>query len=567
MQRLFRVTAALVAIVFALTGLRYAPSAGAAQQQPGVTSDTSYESPSFGYEIEWEDGWEVQPDGATSDESGDYVYLFSDEYGTAVSVTSVVSQGTAPETFLENYRGYLEETYGELTDGDFESADRDAPALLVTYDIDGTTIDEYAQVTAYDNALLLTSVRTSGGLGLIAAAVVSTQFTLDGDSLLPSFGSSEDPDEDVTPEPEDDETPTPEDDDNKTDRPVSRDDEEETPEVEDDGLEHYTAPTYGVTLAYDAAVWDESQNESADDNDGRDLLLLEGVDFPANLYLETYDTYTKASDCFDNALEEAVGDPDAAEPLEDRRGDAIEGSSRGVKFGAYTFETSSGDTQVAYVECRALPGGAGVFVMTLITLEDSYDDAYDALTDIADTVSLDGNEPADDPTPTEEPEETPTPEDDRPSNSGDYESPTYGFTIEYGNDWDAGDETTNNGLDQLVLSGPDAITLLVRSFEAGPRDTVQDCVEVEAETVGSVLEVELTAITNTDTDEPIAGEDGFGYYALYGYEDDSGTRLVYAECGQSPDGDYFVSFIAELPVDSLESALDVVPVIIETVEY
>jgi hypothetical protein len=571
MHRLFRVTAALVAMFFVISGLRYAPSAAAAQQDPGVTSDTSYESPSFGYEIEWETGWEVQPDGASSDENGDNLSLFSEDYGTAVTITSVAGQGTTPDAFLDNYQGYLEDTYGDLTPSDFESADPDAPALLVTYEINGTAIDEYAQVIAYDDALVLTSVRTSEGLGIVAAAVVSSEFTFDGGNMLPSFGSTDEPDEDVTPTPEDDETPTPEDDD-KGNRPVTRDDDDKTPEAQDDGLEHYTAPTYGVTLGYDADVWDESQNESADDNDGRDLLLLEGVDFPANLYLETYDTYTKASDCFDNALEEAVGDPDAAEPLEDRRGDPIEGSSRGVKYGAFTFEASGGDTQVAYVECQALPEGAGVFVITLITLEDSYDDAYDALSDIVDTVSFEGGEQVETPEPeeTREPRETPEPEDtpDTPSNSaGDYESPSYGFSIEYGTDWEAGDETTNNGLDQFVLNGPDAITLLVRSFEAGSRETVQDCVEAEASTVGDVLGVDLQQLTDTDSDEPIAGEDGFGYYALYGYEGESGTRLVYAECGQSTDGDYFVSFIAELPAESLETALDAVPEIINSVKY
>lgn len=557
MHRLFRVAAALVAMVFALSGMRFAPSAEAAQQGPGVTSDTSYESPSFGYEIEWETGWEVQPDGDTSDESGDYLYLFSEDYGTAVSITSLPAQRTSPVEFLDNYRDYLEETYGDVTDGDFESADRNAPALLVTYEINSTEIDEYAQATEYDDALVLISVRTTGGLGIVAAAVVASEFTFDGGDMLPSFASS-----DAT---DDEETPTPEDDngEEKTGRPVSRDDEDETPEADDsDGLEHYTAPTYDVTLAYDAEIWDESENEAADDNDGRDLLLLEGIDFPANLYLETYDTYTKASDCFDNALEEAVGDPTDAEPLEDRSGDPIEGSSRGVKYGAYLFETSSGAEQVAYVECQALPGGTGVFVITLITLEDSYDDAYDAVADIVDTVSFEDDEP----------EDTPEPEDDETpvsSNSaGDYESPTYGFAVEYSNDWEVVSEDSNQGVDQLVLGGPDSITLLVQGYEPNARDEPQDCVEAYADVFGTqVVNADVEVVTNTDTDEPIAGEDSFGYYGLYAYDGDSGTRALYIECGLSPDGDYMVLFASESPIESLETILDEVLPIIESVDF
>jgi hypothetical protein len=490
------------------------------------------------------------------------LYLFSEEYGAAVSITAIASNGNTPDAALETYRGYLEETYGDLTDTDFETADPDYPAFVVTYDLNGSAIDDYVQTSIYEDALIVTSVRTSAGLGLIVAILASTGIQFDGENLLPSYTSAEEPTEDVTPTPEETE------DDPKNDRPVSRD---ETPEVPD-GFEGYVSPTFGVSLAYDPELWDESENTAAEDSsNNRDLLLLESLDddVPANLYLETYDEVTKASDCFDTAVEESVGDVADAELLEDRNGDPIEGSERGLVYGAYSFETSNGDPLVAYIECRALPGGAGVFAITLITVEDAYDDAYDALTDILDTVSLDGEavEPDETPEPeeTEEPEETP----DTPSNdSGEYESPTYGFTIEYGRGWELDSDTSEDGLDQAVIYGPDGITLLVQGYEpTSSRHDAQDCVEGYAESYGTAVEVEVIQVTNTETDEPIAGEDDFGYYSLYAYEVDGETRTLYIECGESPDGDYMVLFAAETSIDSVETILDEVLPIIESTKF
>lgn len=555
MHRLFRVTAAFVAMFMLVSGFRFAPSASA-QDGAGITSDTTYESPTFGFEVEWDEAWVAQEDSTTSDDSGDLLSLFSEEYGTAVSITAIASNGNTPDVALETFRGYLEETYGNLVDTDFESADPDYPAFVVTYDLNGTSIDNYVQTSIYENALIVTSVRTSAGLGLIAAIVASTGIQFDGHDLLPSYTSAETPDENVTPTPDETE------DDPKTDRPVARD---ETPEVPD-GLEGYVSPTFGVSLAYDPELWDESENTAAEDsNNNRDLLLLESLDndVPANLYLKTYDDVTKASDCFDTAVEESVGDVADAEVLEDRNGDPIEGSERGLVYGAYSFETSNGDPLVAYIECRAIPGGDGVFAITLITTEDAYEDAYDALTDILDTVSLDGSAAEPDETP--EPEETP----DTPSNnSGEYESPTYGFTIEYGRGWDLDSDTSEDGLDQAVLYGPDGITLLVQGYEPiSSRHDAQDCVEGYAESYGTAVEVEVIQVTNTETDEPIAGEDDFGYYSLYAYDIDGEARTLYVECGESPDGDYIVLFAAETSIDSVETIFDEVLPIIESTKF
>ncbi|HMM43560.1 MAG TPA: hypothetical protein PKA95_16830 [Thermomicrobiales bacterium] len=66
----------------------------------------------------------------------------------------------------------------------------------------------------------------------------------------------------------------------------------------------------------------------------------------------------------------------------DENGELIQGSERGRVWGAYAYELEiNGNTVNAggYVECRSLPGAAGVLVITLIVRIEAFDDAYAAL--------------------------------------------------------------------------------------------------------------------------------------------------------------------------------------------
>jgi len=152
----------------------------------------------------------------------------------------------------------------------------------------------------------------------------------------------------------------------------------------------YTAPDFTVSLSYDAELWTVDNDVSVQENNGRDELRLINGDTDAVLYLETYDGYNgKAADCIDSAVSEVTGDAKTT-PIEDRRGNKIAGSKKGVTWAAYSYIDSDGAKLATYVECRALPNAAGVFVASLLTSDEDFNNDYLDVQDILDTVDLGG---------------------------------------------------------------------------------------------------------------------------------------------------------------------------------
>jgi hypothetical protein len=153
----------------------------------------------------------------------------------------------------------------------------------------------------------------------------------------------------------------------------------------------YTAPDFAVTLSYDAELWTVDNDVSVQENNGRDELRLINGDTDAVLYLETYDGYNgKAADCIDSAVSEVTGDAKTT-PIEDRRGNKIAGSKKGVTWAAYSYKDTDGAKLATFVECRALPKAAGVFVASLLTTQDDFNSDYLDVQDILDTVDLGGS--------------------------------------------------------------------------------------------------------------------------------------------------------------------------------
>jgi hypothetical protein len=119
--------------------------------------------------------------------------------------------------------------------------------------------------------------------------------------------------------------------------------------------------------------------------------VLERSDLSARIYIENYEDYNgDANRCLDAASAEAVGDLDQADLMQDENGFDITGESNGGAWAAYAFESDSGDALAAFIECLSLPDTPGVLVFTLITLEDSFNEAYIAATEILDSIELQG---------------------------------------------------------------------------------------------------------------------------------------------------------------------------------
>jgi hypothetical protein len=563
MHRLFRSLAVLVTAFLLFAGLRVQPTM--AQASNGITGANSYESPTYGYTVEWQDPWYALEDQTAVSDTGDTLALFSDDFGARVDVYSFPVNGRSPQDFAAAYLDFLTENNDNVEVQTDSSDSKTAPAYLVSYDLDASnTIDDYFEVQQLDDALILVEVRGAQNMGLILAAAASVDITLNGDSLLASFATSDEP----TPEPTEEATEEPTEEantgNNKTGRTTTKDKQGQ----KSSNLETYESATFGSTFDYDPEIWTVSDDLTADENDGRDSIILESEDIPARIYIENYDDYNgKAAACIDAASGEAVGDIDQADLLQDENGDDLEGSSRGKTWAAYAFESDSGDALAAYIECRALPGSAGVFVFTLITTEDTFEDAYNAGLDILDTVSLDGSS-AD--APVEE-----TPESNNKSgnksdkgntaSSGAYESPTYGYTLAIDTDnWTVTDD--RDSTDFLTLEGPSGMEIKVQGVEAGSRDTPQNCVESYAAAYAALFGPELVQATNDGDD--IAGEDKFGYYSLYAFEDDNGdTNVLFVECGASPDGSTMVIFTGQSLVDDAQDIIDFVGDLITSITF
>jgi hypothetical protein len=567
MHRLFRSLAVLVTAFLLFAGLRVQPTMAQAQDN-GLTGANSYESPTYGYTVEWQDPWYALDDQTAVADTGDTLALFSDDFGARVDVYSFATNGRTPQDFAAAYLDFLKENNDNVEVQTDSSDSETAPAYLVSYDLDASnTIDDYFEVQQVDDALILVEVRGAQNMGLILAAAVSVDVTLNGDPLLASFAATDEPTseptEEATEEPTEEPTEEANTGNNKSGRTTTKDKQGQA----SGDLETYESSTFGSTFDYDPDVWTVSDDLTADKNNGRDSIILESEDIPARIYIENYDDYNgKAAACIEAASGEAVGDVDQADLLQDENGDNLEGSSRGKTWVAYAFESDSGDALAAYVECRALPGSAGVFVFTLISTEDAFEDAYNAGLDILDTVSLDGSS-AD--APVEETPESKSGSDKGNSgntaSTGEYESPTYGYTLAIDTDnWTVTDDSDST--DSLTLEGPNGMAIMVQGAEAGSRDTPQNCVESYSEAYSALFGRELVQATNDGDD--IAGEDKFGYYSLYAFEDDNGdTNVLFVECGASPDGSTMVMFTGMGLVDDAQDLIDFVGALITSINF
>src|SRR6476659_7953080 len=150
MHRLFRTLAIVVTAFLLFAGLRVQPTMAQAQDN-GLNGANSYESPTYGYTVEWEDPWYALEDQTTVSDTGDTLALFSDDFGARVDVYSFAANGRTPQDFAASYLDYLTENNDNVVVQTDSSDSEDAPAYLVSYDLDAdTTIDDYFEVQQVD---------------------------------------------------------------------------------------------------------------------------------------------------------------------------------------------------------------------------------------------------------------------------------------------------------------------------------------------------------------------------------------------------------------------------------
>ena len=136
----------LAAFLLVLLGM-VAPltAIGAAQSEDeGLISETEYESPQFGFAVEWEEPWAALEDDVQSSRSrGDQLKLQSD--GAVVQVFAVLSDGTTAEEYSDLTVEAFTDAFPDLEVLDQAGDDEVAAAIVEFTDTDDTTIRQFIE--------------------------------------------------------------------------------------------------------------------------------------------------------------------------------------------------------------------------------------------------------------------------------------------------------------------------------------------------------------------------------------------------------------------------------------
>ena len=305
-----------------------------------------YESPEFGFAVEWSDSWALDEGRSDAEEGSDQVWLTTDDAELHISVSTI---DVTPEEVIAFLIDERSDAYDEVEVLD-ESADREFARAFLAYEVDGDQFREYVEVRATEDGEGIRIVRLVAPDDVFddAFAGVQDDVTLDGD---PPFVAE--------------------------------------PEASgaggDQGEEEagtYESPQYGYTLTYDPDEW-EISSEDDDPDDAYDRVQLSnGVSLVALIGDPDYDA-DELDRCLDDYLagleqDEAVTD---VELLEDDDGDAIEGEDDGLAFAAYTYTYTGEDGDemdlVRYASCEDL-GDDVTLVVIQTTTPDDYEEEFSA---------------------------------------------------------------------------------------------------------------------------------------------------------------------------------------------
>lgn len=207
-----------VLVLLALAGPIGNPGrVGAQGEEDGLTSETSYESPQFGYSLEWDEAWTVESVLSVEAATLDTLLLASEDASLAV-----VGSGdrASPADALEMFVTGREETAADLEVID-QDPEADIPSATLAYTASGATgggdgpVREYVEVRALDqpdSALTIAFQAPEEGFDT-ALADAQAAVTFDGEPVFVNVAqdqSEETPEADTDPEtPEADADPEP----------------------------------------------------------------------------------------------------------------------------------------------------------------------------------------------------------------------------------------------------------------------------------------------------------------------------------------------------------------------
>lgn len=341
-------------LLFALFAVPRGALAQRSDDLPGVDGN-QYESPTYGYSLEWNDrDWEVVD--AASDDNGDELVLTNGD--STLYVEGVAEYDGDADACNIDVSEQVATTRG-ARDYPPEDGSRSRDAEDYSYLVDCRDLVEGEAV------LLIVHVFPQDDLSAQVEAVQEVTDTVE----IPESDSGNSGEDDLA-----------------------------ASGVDGNA---YESPTYGYSLEWDEDVWEV---DHASSDRGIDVINL--LDDESSLIISGFGGFSDVSDCMDTAIDfystnDRVSD---WQPFEDENGDPIARERRTVSYAAfvYTDTDENGDeaTLVNYIECRDLGDGSFLLISQLTT-ERNYDTEAEARDELLDTLVLpdDSNDKDTAPTP------------------------------------------------------------------------------------------------------------------------------------------------------------------------
>ncbi len=518
------------------------PAAAAGQSGGGA-----YESPQFGYVVEWNDGWAERERETTSDEGGMDSMVLSNNEGR-VEVTGQADDLTADE-FLDEMVTLIT---GDAGDVDIVSEDRDGDVPTVELATDRDRLLLEAQTV--DGAVVVVTLRAREADYDSALAAAQDGITLNGTPVLSG--------EAATPvgEPVD-----------PTEEPA----EDPTGEPGTGGIDGttYTSPNHGFTVTWDDA-WEATETTGTGDFD--ELRLTSSTGGLSILSGSFYDGDPEACLAGEDAYF-STEDPNIQdwEPAIDTEGDVVAGSSDGVAYGVFTFAYGGEDDGfidlVDYIECRALTPGETSLEILASTTPDLYEEHIAAVLEITNAIEMpEGSTPIEQVEPalpdfaagsqpaaaTPEAEATPATEPEPSGDSGldgnTFTSPSFGFTLDVPEGWTVVDEAIAEGDETLVVSNG-LSTISVHATDAYTGD-LAGCIGFARDLLDADLLYADIRVDATSSGDAFQGVDDVSAFARFTYTGADGEKWAhYVDCQPIVEGESVLIISQDVPYDDYAS--------------
>jgi hypothetical protein len=512
-------------------------SAEAADAEKGLISDSKYESPTFGYRVEWGDAWEAEPAATYVDPAYDVLTVTT--WGAILEVFGV-GDGASTDDVLERAIAFgspLEEAACEEIDEEWlstwevvdEGQEDGADYRLLSGDFDGDLNVWYLEAREVDGpdgepVVVVASLVSVGEMFADNLEYAADEVELEGFPIVLA-GEAIEADELGD---------------------VDAVDSAEVASVDAQGAADdtvYRSPTYGFVIDWEGD-W-ELFDKSSDGN--IDTLDLRNPETLGHLYLKGFATEASVETSRDDVAEGLVELFEGGEILTEGEGDGfayatIRGTQKGDDY-----------VGVAYLELRVVESiedlDASIVTLTLLWApEDDFEKTTMAANE---GIEIEGEplllgaeavagEDSDDERDAVECEEVPfedAEEEDEEANEdnggrerpdengliGDdaYRSPTFGFEVEWSGDWLADDAVVGEASDQLYLMNEDdtAQIWLTGLATDEPLDEVRD--EFAIGFVGQVSE---------ESELLDRGESNGVAWATFTIEfEEAGTVIAYVE--------------------------------------